>query len=394
MPPARTEPERRSHSRRQKPGHVPRPKNAFMCYRSWFYENKSLPPTPDGKKLNQQVLSKQVAITWNSMSPEEQAPFHEMAKQEKKAHELKHPLYSYSPGKLQSKPANSKRKRSVRPRRRLDNVSEDDQSTCDDEHETPPPVEGSRRVRRASDASCISGTSDTPYTALSPLLPPSPTPSLCASSSSEPDLSESDEQDSATQGGKYYIDQSLVVLPDEKELGPFLASYDIERPSHMNDGLDMFGAMHGDWSVDEELFSPNFHDGIAPCDTVYFNGEAPSSFFQDDEATWGLWMSEVAPQIEESPEAQHDPLGEAANQVNQAPVLLAWTPTLIIRDPEPYSSPPTSKNKNQPVELERRASNHLKSSSPSLLPTCHPPIPRGAVLEPDAQLRERQHLVI
>ncbi|KAH6900887.1 high mobility group box domain-containing protein, partial [Coprinopsis sp. MPI-PUGE-AT-0042] len=79
------------------PGHIPRPKNAFMCYRSWFYENKPPPPTADGKKLNQQVLSKQVAITWNSMTPEEQAPFHEMAKQEKKAHELKYPSYSYSP---------------------------------------------------------------------------------------------------------------------------------------------------------------------------------------------------------------------------------------------------------------------------------------------------------
>ncbi|KAF8068771.1 hypothetical protein FPV67DRAFT_1668842 [Lyophyllum atratum] len=79
--------------------YVPRPKNAFILYRSHFYQ------TLGGNDQNQ--ISVAAGKAWKALCDEEKLPFQLMAEKEKRDHQLKFPHYTYAPG---CKGPSSKRK--------------------------------------------------------------------------------------------------------------------------------------------------------------------------------------------------------------------------------------------------------------------------------------------
>ncbi|KAF8155775.1 hypothetical protein B0H34DRAFT_675910 [Crassisporium funariophilum] len=89
---------RNSHTRRRDPGHIPRPRNAFIFFRSSFINSR--PPAGEGQ---QNELSKSAGKVWNRMSAEERRPFLVMAELEKQEHQVLYPNYIYSPGRAGTK---------------------------------------------------------------------------------------------------------------------------------------------------------------------------------------------------------------------------------------------------------------------------------------------------
>lgn len=84
---------RESHSRRREPGHIPRPRNAFIIFRSFYVRARS---AGEGQ---QNELSKQAGKVWNKMTAEERVPFVERATAEKTQHQAMYPNYIYCPGR-------------------------------------------------------------------------------------------------------------------------------------------------------------------------------------------------------------------------------------------------------------------------------------------------------
>ncbi|KAG8737102.1 hypothetical protein FRC10_008569 [Ceratobasidium sp. 414] len=72
----------KSHGRRQPPGHIPRPRNAFILYRSWAFWPTS---------------SRIVGKIWKGLPDDERDVWRGRAEDEKRTHALKHPNYKYSP---------------------------------------------------------------------------------------------------------------------------------------------------------------------------------------------------------------------------------------------------------------------------------------------------------
>ncbi|KAG6836405.1 hypothetical protein H0H93_008262 [Arthromyces matolae] len=71
--------------------YIPRPKNAFILFRSHFYQ------TSGGSDQNQ--ISVAAGKAWKALSDEEKLPFQLQADEEKRSHQEKFPDYSYAPGK-------------------------------------------------------------------------------------------------------------------------------------------------------------------------------------------------------------------------------------------------------------------------------------------------------
>ncbi|KAJ7195847.1 high mobility group box domain-containing protein, partial [Mycena haematopus] len=77
-------------------GHIRRPRNAFICFRSTYVKRqKSLTAQPGS--LNQTDMSRGAAEVWRGMSAEERAPYILMAQEEKEEHTRKYPNYRYAP---------------------------------------------------------------------------------------------------------------------------------------------------------------------------------------------------------------------------------------------------------------------------------------------------------
>ncbi|KAG8808966.1 hypothetical protein FRB91_011992 [Serendipita sp. 411] len=92
--------QQRKTERRRPPGkkntdapHVPRPRNAFILFRSAFIEQKN------GKELasKQQNVSRIAALVWKSMNSAEQDPWYKLAAEEKQAHYAANPGYTFQP---------------------------------------------------------------------------------------------------------------------------------------------------------------------------------------------------------------------------------------------------------------------------------------------------------
>ncbi|KAF5310998.1 hypothetical protein D9619_007924 [Psilocybe cf. subviscida] len=89
-----TVPRRNSHSRRRDPGHVPRPRNAFIIFRSHYISTAQA--SGEGQ---QNELSKLAGKAWTKMSEEKKRPFAEQAAAEKMQHARDYPNYVYCPGR-------------------------------------------------------------------------------------------------------------------------------------------------------------------------------------------------------------------------------------------------------------------------------------------------------
>lgn len=99
--------ERSSHSRKKKPGHIPRPPNAFMIFRSDLWNKEKIKSTVE---RDHRQISRIAGSLWNSLGDAERAPYHQLADEAKKEHARKYPQYKYSPIYRKDKPAKRKPK--------------------------------------------------------------------------------------------------------------------------------------------------------------------------------------------------------------------------------------------------------------------------------------------
>lgn len=88
-----------SHTRNRKEGHIPRPPNAFMVFRSWLWNKDNLKSI----ERDNRNVSRIAGRYWNELSEAERAPFRFMAEEAKARHAQLYPEYRYSPGS-QKKP--------------------------------------------------------------------------------------------------------------------------------------------------------------------------------------------------------------------------------------------------------------------------------------------------
>ncbi|KAF8597703.1 hypothetical protein BDV93DRAFT_610236 [Ceratobasidium sp. AG-I] len=87
-----------SHSRRRPPGHIPRPRNAFILFRSHYVAAQLIP----GKVENDhRHISKIIGEIWNSLPPPERLVWEQRADVEKEKHSRMYPGYRYKPAKLE-----------------------------------------------------------------------------------------------------------------------------------------------------------------------------------------------------------------------------------------------------------------------------------------------------
>lgn len=83
-----------SHTRNRKHGHIPRPPNAFMVFRSWLWNKDNLKSI----ERDNRNVSRIAGRYWNELSEAERAPFRSMAEEAKARHAQLYPEYRYSPG--------------------------------------------------------------------------------------------------------------------------------------------------------------------------------------------------------------------------------------------------------------------------------------------------------
>ncbi|GAA6040778.1 hypothetical protein JCM8097_003296 [Rhodosporidiobolus ruineniae] len=85
----------KSHGRRVSIGHIPRPRNAFILFRSHAVQTGLIPKTmgiTDHKNISQIVGG-----VWRGLSEEERRQWEELAKEEKRLHKEKYPDYKFAP---------------------------------------------------------------------------------------------------------------------------------------------------------------------------------------------------------------------------------------------------------------------------------------------------------
>lgn len=85
---------KKSHARKQPPGHIPRPRNAFILFRSSLvHQNK----VPKGVESDHCAISRHAGDLWRHLTKEQKAPWAELADVEKKLHADLYPNYRYNP---------------------------------------------------------------------------------------------------------------------------------------------------------------------------------------------------------------------------------------------------------------------------------------------------------
>ncbi|KAJ2925257.1 hypothetical protein H1R20_g11827, partial [Candolleomyces eurysporus] len=169
-----------------RPGNrIPRPRNAFIIFRSYYNLQHAPLPSADGTKTNQNEVSKQAAKEWKSMTPEQQKPFQEQAKREKEEHHLLYPDYRYAPNGKKGAPAKPK------PKTRMTQAAMRRKESYSDRSATPivaaPPA---RNLRPRAEIPRYVSPEPSPAE-----RSPSPTPSVPQSPASSNDEEPSDGED-------------------------------------------------------------------------------------------------------------------------------------------------------------------------------------------------------
>ncbi|KAF9508202.1 hypothetical protein BS47DRAFT_1303063 [Hydnum rufescens UP504] len=88
-----------SHAAKKPDGHIPRPPNCFLLYRSWVrQQNKLHGKSSDGThKKNEQNVSVIVGTLWEDLPEEKKEIFRAEARRLKEEHMKRYPGYKYSP---------------------------------------------------------------------------------------------------------------------------------------------------------------------------------------------------------------------------------------------------------------------------------------------------------
>ncbi|KAJ8474619.1 hypothetical protein ONZ45_g15887 [Pleurotus djamor] len=95
---------KKSHARKQPPGHIPRPCNAFILFRCDFVRQKKIPASVEHDHRN---ISRIAGKVWQEMSKAEKGPWLLLAEQEREKHQKAYPGYRYA----SSSQSNSQSKR-------------------------------------------------------------------------------------------------------------------------------------------------------------------------------------------------------------------------------------------------------------------------------------------
>ncbi|PPR00265.1 hypothetical protein CVT26_009017 [Gymnopilus dilepis] len=88
----------RRHSRKKNPNYIPRPRNAFMFFRSFYAKTFK----GAGSAGPQSMLSKQAGRAWAGLSPAEKKEYKDMERIDKLVHKAMYPDYVYSPRRTTS----------------------------------------------------------------------------------------------------------------------------------------------------------------------------------------------------------------------------------------------------------------------------------------------------
>ncbi|KAI6133398.1 high mobility group box domain-containing protein, partial [Pisolithus croceorrhizus] len=100
-------PPSRGTSRNKSPNHIPRPRNAFMLFRSAFAAAQKIRTTVEHDNRH---ITRIIAHCWNRLSDADKRVWREKAAAEKALHAIKYPNYRFSPVGRATKPI----KRNVR----------------------------------------------------------------------------------------------------------------------------------------------------------------------------------------------------------------------------------------------------------------------------------------
>ncbi|GAA6010349.1 hypothetical protein JCM10207_005186 [Rhodosporidiobolus poonsookiae] len=86
---------RKSHTRRLSAGHIPRPRNAFILFRSHAVATGLIPSSMG--ITDHKYISQIVGSVWRGLSAEERRKWDDLAAEEKRAHREKYPDYRFAP---------------------------------------------------------------------------------------------------------------------------------------------------------------------------------------------------------------------------------------------------------------------------------------------------------
>ena len=108
--PAPAQREQKSHCRKKPADHIPRPRNAFIIFRSDFVAQKRVPGSIEN---NHQNISKIAGAVWKAMSNDDKKEWYRRAEEEKEEHARQYPGYQYNPAGLSETASLGKRRRVV-----------------------------------------------------------------------------------------------------------------------------------------------------------------------------------------------------------------------------------------------------------------------------------------
>jgi hypothetical protein len=101
-----------SHARRRERGHVRRPPNSFLIFRSELWNKHKNDPTGE---RDHRTLSEIAGMCWKRLSEEQRDVYRKRAEVEKKRHAAQNPGYKYSPVVRREKKQVKRRLRNHRP---------------------------------------------------------------------------------------------------------------------------------------------------------------------------------------------------------------------------------------------------------------------------------------
>ncbi|KAJ7509488.1 hypothetical protein B0H11DRAFT_1250645 [Mycena galericulata] len=95
-------PQRTRHCRKQPDGHIPRPPNAFILFRSSFIRSQRVSSEVE---TSHSTLSKIIGLTWQNLSAGERRLWHSKARDAVEEHRRKFPTYAFRPVNRRARPA-------------------------------------------------------------------------------------------------------------------------------------------------------------------------------------------------------------------------------------------------------------------------------------------------
>lgn len=138
-----------SHTRKRDPGHVKRPCNAFMLFRSHAVANQLVPKEVEKDHRN---ISRIISYMWRSLSSEERRMWDIAAENERERHRQLHPDYKYRPSSRRANVHRRINRRSSVTERQCENIADAILKACgregikkETEKETPSGQYQSRR---------------------------------------------------------------------------------------------------------------------------------------------------------------------------------------------------------------------------------------------------------